>query len=221
MDSWRICRSALVLGLSIRWPGIRHSFAGGNGIDGSNSWRPIPLGIRICTKKLSVDTKLYFWLALHTCLAKYCGGKLFSYWKGDPGYDYNQQPVICAPSLAGHAPDHCYNTGIGNLQYLRWKTTGHGREFVGCAYLLAFIPVIVTLLVMSPEKQTASAVFTHFTDDGAGWSSMGLTVMVGQVSSKIVVLGVCPAAIMTWSAIADIALGSDSAAHRCMKFLPT
>ena len=63
-------------------------------------------------------------------------------------------------------------------------------ENVFCAFhLLAFLPVIVTLLAMTPEKQSAKAVFTQFTDNGAGWSSMGLTAMVGQVSCIFVVLG--------------------------------
>ncbi|KAM4060949.1 amino acid permease [Hirsutella rhossiliensis] len=55
-------------------------------------------------------------------------------------------------------------------------------------HIFAFFPVIITLLVLAP-KQSASAVFTQFTDNGAGWPSIALTVMVGQVSSMFVVLG--------------------------------
>ncbi|OAQ85066.1 amino acid transporter [Purpureocillium lilacinum] len=55
-------------------------------------------------------------------------------------------------------------------------------------YIFSFFPVIITLLVLAP-KQSASAVFTQFTDNGAGWPSIALTVMVGQVSSMFVVLG--------------------------------
>lgn len=55
-------------------------------------------------------------------------------------------------------------------------------------YIFSFFPVIVTLLVLAP-KQSASDVFTKFTDNGAGWPSISLTVMVGQVSSMFVVLG--------------------------------
>jgi len=36
---------------------------------------------------------------------------------------------------------------------------------------------------MTPTKQSAAAVFTQFTDNGAGWPNMGATVLVGQVSS--------------------------------------
>lgn len=55
-------------------------------------------------------------------------------------------------------------------------------------HVLAFFPVIVVLLVFAP-KQSASAVFTQFTDNGAGWGSTALTVMVGQVSNMFCVLG--------------------------------
>lgn len=52
----------------------------------------------------------------------------------------------------------------------------------------AFFPIVITLLAMAP-KQTAAAVFTQFTDNGAGWPSTGLAVLVGQVSAMFVVLG--------------------------------
>ena len=41
---------------------------------------------------------------------------------------------------------------------------------------------------MTPFKQTASSVFTQFTDNGAGWPDMSTTVLVGQLSSMFVVL---------------------------------
>ncbi|THC91345.1 hypothetical protein EYZ11_009183 [Aspergillus tanneri] len=59
--------------------------------------------------------------------------------------------------------------------------------FVTC-HFFAFFPVIVTLLVLAP-KVKAVDVFTGFTDYGAGWPDISLTVMVGQVSSMFVVLG--------------------------------
>lgn len=55
-------------------------------------------------------------------------------------------------------------------------------------YIFSFFPVIITLLVLAP-KQSARDVFAHFVDHGAGWPSISLTVMVGQVSSMFVVLG--------------------------------
>ncbi len=62
--------------------------------------------------------------------------------------------------------------------------------FVTCHFFTLF-PVIVTVLVLAP-KQPPSAVFTGFTDNGAGWSSISLTVMVGQVTGLFTVLGECP-----------------------------
>lgn len=59
--------------------------------------------------------------------------------------------------------------------------------FVTC-HFFAFIPVIVTLLVLAP-KAKAEDVFTGFTDYGSGWPSVSWTVMVGQVSCMFVVLG--------------------------------
>ena len=50
-----------------------------------------------------------------------------------------------------------------------------------CIHVFAFIPVITCLWAMTPEKQSAAAVFTQFTDNGAGWPSLGATVLVGQV----------------------------------------
>ncbi|PNS19429.1 Choline transport protein [Sphaceloma murrayae] len=56
-------------------------------------------------------------------------------------------------------------------------------------YVFAFVPIIAVLWVLCPVKQTASAVFSEFTDNGAGWPNMGATVLVGQLSSMFVVLG--------------------------------
>jgi choline transport protein len=55
-------------------------------------------------------------------------------------------------------------------------------EGIFCSvHIFSFVPVIVCLWVMTPTKQSASAVFTQFTDNGAGWPNMGATVLVGQV----------------------------------------
>ncbi|GMF94088.1 unnamed protein product [Aspergillus oryzae] len=55
--------------------------------------------------------------------------------------------------------------------------------FVTC-HFFAFIPVIVTLLVLAP-KAKAEDVFTGFTDYGSGWPSVSWTVMVGQVNPRL------------------------------------
>ena len=55
-------------------------------------------------------------------------------------------------------------------------------EGIFCSvHFFAFVPVIVCLWVMTPTKQSAAAVFTQFSDNGAGWPNMGATVLVGQV----------------------------------------
>ena len=81
--------------------------------------------------------------------------------------------------------------GLALFNFFAGKRLAVAENIFVAFHLLAFLPVIVTLLVMTPEKQSARAVFTQFTDNGAGWNSMGLTVMVGQVSSIFVVLGTC------------------------------
>ncbi|KJZ71925.1 hypothetical protein HIM_08681 [Hirsutella minnesotensis 3608] len=55
-------------------------------------------------------------------------------------------------------------------------------------HIFAFFPVVITMLVLAP-KQTPREVFANFTDNGSGWPSIVMTVMVGQVSSLFVVLG--------------------------------
>lgn len=90
---------------------------------------------------------------------------------------------------------------LAAFNFLAGKRLADAENLFFACHLLAFLPLIVALLAMTPEKQTAKAVFTQFTDNGAVWSSMGLTVMVGQVSCIFVVLG------------------SDSAAHMCMPAL--
>lgn len=78
---------------------------------------------------------------------------------------------------------------VAAFNFFAGKRLGDAENLFFAFHLLAFLPVIVTLLAMTPEKQSAKAVFTQFTDNGAGWNSMGLTVMVGQVSCIFVVLG--------------------------------
>ncbi|KAF4313593.1 Amino acid/polyamine transporter I [Botryosphaeria dothidea] len=48
-------------------------------------------------------------------------------------------------------------------------------------HIFGFLTIIVVLWCLSP-RNTAATVFTHFTNDG-GWSTMGLSLMVGQISA--------------------------------------
>jgi hypothetical protein len=60
--------------------------------------------------------------------------------------------------------------------------------FVAC-HVLLFFPVLITLLVMAPRKQSPIDVFLHFTDNGGGWPTHALDVMVGQVAASFILLG--------------------------------
>lgn len=54
-------------------------------------------------------------------------------------------------------------------------------------HILGFLIVIIVLWVCAPH-QSAKAVFTGFTNEG-GWSSMGLSIMVGQITAIYALLG--------------------------------
>ena len=48
-------------------------------------------------------------------------------------------------------------------------------------HCLGFVVVVVVLLVLAP-RNPASVVFTQFIN-GGGWNSMGLSLMIGQISA--------------------------------------
>jgi amino acid transporter len=54
-------------------------------------------------------------------------------------------------------------------------------------HIVVFLAVIITLWTMAPH-QSAKAVFTEFTNEG-GWSTMGLSLMVGQITALYAMLG--------------------------------
>jgi amino acid transporter len=56
-------------------------------------------------------------------------------------------------------------------------------------HVLGFLAVIITLWVMAPH-QSAKAVFTEFTNSG-GWPTIGLSLMVGQITAIYSLLGEC------------------------------
>jgi amino acid transporter len=55
------------------------------------------------------------------------------------------------------------------------------------AHIIGFLAVIIVLWVAGPN-QSAKAVFTEFTNEG-GWSTIGLSIMVGQISASWAFLG--------------------------------
>ena len=54
-------------------------------------------------------------------------------------------------------------------------------------HVAGFLAVIIVLWVMAPH-QPASAVFTEFSNEG-GWPSMGVSLMVGQITAIYASLG--------------------------------
>lgn len=50
--------------------------------------------------------------------------------------------------------------------------------------VVASVAICVALLVLTPEKQSASWVFTHFTD-GSGWGNKGFSFLLGYVPGDI------------------------------------
>ena len=48
-------------------------------------------------------------------------------------------------------------------------------------HIIGFLAIIIVLWVLSP-RATAKDTFTKFTNDG-GWNSIGLALMVGQISA--------------------------------------
>lgn len=55
-------------------------------------------------------------------------------------------------------------------------------------HFFAFFPVVIILLVLAP-KRSSKDVFTHFSDNGAGWPNLAMSILVGQVSAIFAVLG--------------------------------
>ena len=55
------------------------------------------------------------------------------------------------------------------------------QNFLLVIHTLGFFVVVIVLWAMAP-KQSATAVFTQFTNEG-GWSSTGLALMIGQISA--------------------------------------
>jgi choline transport protein len=54
-------------------------------------------------------------------------------------------------------------------------------------HIFGFAAVLIVLWVLSP-RNTASEVFTSFQNDG-GWSTMGLSILVGQVTTIYGLIG--------------------------------
>lgn len=79
-------------------------------------------------------------------------------------------------------------------------------------HVFGFLAIVGTLWVLSP-RNTAEVVFTQFVN-GGGWSSMGLALMVGQISA--IYACICTPILPSCNAsqgMLTMVSGSDSAAH--------
>ncbi|PCG90379.1 hypothetical protein PENOC_102330 [Penicillium occitanis (nom. inval.)] len=77
-------------------------------------------------------------------------------------------------------------------------------------HILSWVVIVIVLWTMAPH-QSAKTVFTHWENLG-GWSSMGLSVMIGQISAIYASLSMYQAAKKFQLANAEHA-GSDATAH--------
>ncbi|KAK5119786.1 hypothetical protein LTR85_007362 [Meristemomyces frigidus] len=77
--------------------------------------------------------------------------------------------------------------GAFNVFLAKWLALIEG--FFAVLHFVAWVPVIIVLWTMTPVKQPAKTVFTDFSDNGAGWSNLGLTVCIGQVGAMFTVVG--------------------------------
>ena len=78
-------------------------------------------------------------------------------------------------------------------------------------HVITFIAIITTLWVKSPHN-TARVVFTQFTN-GGGWSSTGLSLMVGQISAIYGLTCMLQNNLTTNDLTLTASVGSDGAAH--------
>lgn len=78
--------------------------------------------------------------------------------------------------------------GIGLFNIFGAKRLPLAEGIFVVSHFFAFFPIIIVILVLAP-KTTPTAVFLTFTDNGAGWPSVGWATLVGQVSAMFSVLG--------------------------------
>lgn len=81
------------------------------------------------------------------------------------------------------------SVGVGAFNVLSAQWLALAEIMFAVLHFVAFFPIVITLLTTTSPFKTASEVFLDFSDNGAGWPSLGLTVLVGQVSAMFTVLG--------------------------------
>ena len=81
------------------------------------------------------------------------------------------------------------------------------NNFLLIVHVFGFFAVIIVLWTMAP-RNSAEKVFTEFTNSG-GWSSMGVSLMVGQISAIYGFTCQClPCSTSHRSALCGLALSS-------------
>ena len=78
--------------------------------------------------------------------------------------------------------------GLAAFNIFAGKHLALAETIFAAFHFLAVIPIVAVLLAFTPEKQSAKDVFMYFGDNVAGWSSMSLAVIVGQLCSFFIVL---------------------------------
>ncbi|KAF2720144.1 amino acid transporter [Polychaeton citri CBS 116435] len=79
--------------------------------------------------------------------------------------------------------------GMGTFNIFLAQWLAIIEAFFAILHHVAWIPIIVILWVMTPQKQSSKTIFTEFTDNGAGWENIGITVCVGQVGAMFTAVG--------------------------------
>lgn len=74
------------------------------------------------------------------------------------------------------------SVGIGFFNVFGAKHLPLAEGIFVTGHFFCFFPVVIILLVLAP-KRSAREVFLEFSDNGAGWPSIGLATLVGQVSA--------------------------------------
>lgn len=78
--------------------------------------------------------------------------------------------------------------GIGMFNVFAAKHLPLAEGIFVTGHFFAFFPIVIVILVLSP-KRSAADVFLNFSDNGAGWPTVGWATMVGQVSAMFAVIG--------------------------------
>ena len=78
--------------------------------------------------------------------------------------------------------------GLAAFNLFAGKHLALAETIFAAFHFLAVIPIVAVLLAYAPEKQSAKDVFFDFGDNLAGWGSMSLAIVVGQLSNFFIVL---------------------------------